>query len=234
MRNLFKILSISADAKTIKGEKSGYLTAIVYMAPSNESEVINVCPHASEGCRHACLYTAGMGRFPTVKRGRILKTIWFAERRNDFVETLNREIKMFGAIAEAKGMIPCVRLNGTSDLPWENLGVIEKHPSIQFYDYTKNIARCKPDSKARKLKNYHLTFSRSESNDDKCLKAIQYGVNVAVVFAKNFVREKFFGLPIADGDENDLRFLQTSQCVIGLTAKGMAKKDESGFVISNA
>ena len=77
---------------------------------------------------------------------------------------LEKDVVTLCEKAKAAGMIPAVRLNGTSDLPWENLGIIQKFPKVQFYDYTKNAARMMRDSKARSLPNYHLTFSRSEKN----------------------------------------------------------------------
>jgi hypothetical protein len=60
--------------------------------------------------------------------------------------------------------------------------------------------------------------------------ALANGANVAVVFRTSKYPEKFLGVPVVDGDENDLRFLDPKNVVVGLYAKGKARKDTSGFV----
>ena len=95
---------------------------------------------------------------------------------------------------------------------------------VQFYDYTAIVGR-----KVKDIPNYHLTFSRKESNHTDVLKAIAHGMNVAVVFFKS-LPETFLGLPVINADEDDLRFLDPKRVICGLTAKGKAKKDKSGFV----
>ena len=105
-----KLLNIDNNAKTVKGQKYGYLTAILYLAPSNESG-FNVCPMASKGCKKACLYTAGHGAFSTVKRGRINKTRWYIQERETFLNQIRKEINSFIAKAENRKLVPCIRLN---------------------------------------------------------------------------------------------------------------------------
>ena len=71
-----KLLTV-ANAKTTKGEKLGYLTGILYLAPADESGVMNTCPMSTAGCRAACLYTAGRASmFPMINRARVRKTLW--------------------------------------------------------------------------------------------------------------------------------------------------------------
>jgi hypothetical protein len=77
--------------------------------------------------------------------------------------------------------------------------------------------------------NYHLTFSRSETNQAGALEILARGGNVSVVFREPPVSWR--GFPVASGDETDLRFLDTPGHVIALTAKGKAKADFSGFVL---
>jgi hypothetical protein len=77
--------------------------------------------------------------------------------------------------------------------------------------------------------NYHLTFSRSEKNQEEALQVLGRGGNVSVVFREPPVSWR--GFPVASGDETDLRFLDTPGRVIALTAKGKAKGDSSGFVL---
>jgi len=240
---LFKtknLLSVSADAKTIKGEKMGYLTGILYLAP-NDLSGFQVCAKATDGCKKACLYTSGQGRFSNVQQARINKTRWFFLHRVSFMAQMVKNIKSLIRKALKGNMIPVVRLNGTSDIPFEKIkcvrnGVTYNSPmeafsDIQFYDYTKILGRKKVDT----LPNYHLTFSMAESNDDDCLTALANGLNVAVVMAvgKNTPKPKTWkGYPVVDGDKNDLRFLDSTNGghIVSLYAKADAKKDTSGFV----
>ena len=147
--------------------------------------------------------------------------------------------------AGKKQMIPCFRLNLTSDIPWENvrkgrtvnpqlvrpLNVMEEFPNVNFYDYTKGFTRMMDWLYHKMPKNYHLTFSRSEeTSDDRMKKILSLGGNVAVVFRKKLPKT-YLGYPVVDGDENDLRFKDPKGVVVGLVEKGLAKKDETGFVV---
>jgi hypothetical protein len=229
-----KLLSIDTNAKTVKGQKKGFLTGILYLAPSDASGLINTCKWASKGCRMACLYSAGRGRFNSVKQARIRKTIDFVQNQAAFLLQLSKDIDALKKKADKLGLIPCVRLNGTSDINWHDIkagdyeSIFHAHPDISFYDYTKNIGKVQFLSR-NPIKNYHLTFSRSESNNDACNAALSAGVNVAAVFKD--VPETWQGFPVINGDESDFRFLDPSGVIVGLKAKGDAKKDTSGFVI---
>jgi len=172
-----KLLSVSSDSKTVKGEKQGFLTGILYLAPSDSAgDGINTCAHASPGCRAACLFTAGRASFtPMINQARIRKTKQLFADRTAFVEQLQKDIVSLVRKAGRDGMTPCVRLNGTSDLPWLAQAMAAKFPAVQFYDYTKH-----PRPWTRTLPNYHLTFSNSEINDTDTLDALQHGTNVAV------------------------------------------------------
>lgn len=215
-----------ANTKTMKGEKYGYLTYILHLAPFNLSGY-NVCPKASNGCASACLNTAGMGIFSNVQKARKEKTLWYFLRRASFFQQLIKDIESAERKAHKLGLKLCIRLNGTSDLPMLALKMAEMFPTIQFYDYTK-IAK----TFNRKLpKNYHLTFSRSETNENEVLNILSKGFNVAVVFA-NKLPEKYLGYDVISGDDSDLRFLDAKNVIVGLTTKGKAKKDTSGFVVS--
>jgi hypothetical protein len=52
---------------------------------------------------------------------------------------------------------------------------------------------------------------------------------VAAVFSE--LPETYLGKPVINGDESDLRFLDAQGVIVGLVAKGKAKKDKSGFVV---
>lgn len=225
-----ELLSVGADAKTVKGQKKGYMTGILYLAPATESGVMNTCTNSTPGCRAACLFTAGRAAyFPAINRARIRKTEWLAKDREGFLARLEKDIIAVIAKAKRENYIPCFRLNGTSDLPWLGIYFSDKFPDVQFYDYTKH-----PKPWMRVKDNYHLTFSLSESNIDDALEALEHGVNVAVVFHTKRGKplpKTWRGFKVFDGDQHDLRFKTAPKArIIGLRAKGRAKKDCTGFV----
>ena len=221
---MFKLLS-TANPKIQKGTKMGYLTFILHLAPADESGY-NTCPKATAGCKRACLNKAGRGGMfkkgentNMIQKARIRKTRYFFEDRENFLKDLEQDITKAIRFAERKGLTPVFRLNGTSDLSWEKYGIIQKFPNVQFYDYTKVLGR-----KVSGLANYHLTFSRAESNDKDVTKALAQGMNVTVVYDR--IPEGVFS-----ADDTDLRFMDPKVGIIGLKAKGPAKRDYSGFVI---
>jgi hypothetical protein len=238
-----KLLS-TGNPKVLKGLKEGFNTYILHLAPASLSG-FNTCPKATEGCKAACLNTAGRGGMfkkgattNTIQEARIRKTAFFFEERAGFMEWLVADIKLAIKQSAKKGLIPVFRLNGTSDLSWEKYEIIRDgklyrnifaaFPDVQFYDYTKVLGR-----KTSNIKNYHLTFSAADGNDNDVAKAINQGYNIATVFGikKTLpMPEEYMGLPVFNGDESDLRFLDPKGVVVGLYAKGKAKKDESGFV----
>ena len=230
-----KLLGIDTNSKTIKGQKKGYLTGIMYLAPADESGQMNVCANSSPACKADCLYTAGRGIFKNVKAARIKKTLLFKDNNSLFMEYLRRDIAGLVKKADKMNMIPCVRLNGTSDIPFENTGIMQEFPNIQFYDYTKDFKRMlKFLSAVAWPKNYYLTFSRSEINEAECNTILSMGGNVAVVFAKPAFPTSWNYNEVVNGDETDLRFLDKDNTIVGLKAKGFAKKDTtSGFVVLN-
>lgn len=239
-------LLTTGNPKTDKGRKFGYHTAILHLAPHMVSGR-NVCAHATDGCAAACLNTAGRGGIGldadglnAIQAARIRRTRYLRTNRAEFVNMLAREINGHIRRAERAGLTPAVRLNGTSDLPWERFtfgdskNVFAAYPDVQFYDYTKYPVHLRDTS----IENYHLTFSLAESNRQNAIDAIRAGVNVAAVlrvprngdmpatvsFGGSFRR-------VIDGDVSDLRFTDAAGCIVGLRAKGRAIKDTSGFVL---
>jgi hypothetical protein len=224
------LLSVDTNAKTIKGQKRGFMTGILYLAPDRVSGLFNACPNASNGCRNLCLYYAGRGAFNSVQKARTAKTIFYVKDREAFLATLKENVTSVIRKAKAKKMIPVIRLNGTSDIGWERHGIIQAFNETQFYDYTKNFVRMLSYLSGAMPSNYSLTFSRSETNESQCLEVLNRGGNVAVVF-RNELPTHWNGFPVINGDENDLRFLDPKGVVVGLKAKGKAKSDTTGFVV---
>ena len=228
---MFKLLS-TANPKIQKGTKLGYLSFILHLAPADLSGK-ETCPKRTAGCTAACLNTAGRGgmfkRGETtnmIQKARIRKTNEFFNNREQFMFDLYHDIIRARKFAEKQGLIPVFRLNGTSDLSWEKyevgttgMNLFQLFPTVQFYDYTKVLGR-----KVSQYPNYHLTFSKADGNDSDVAEALLQGMSVVAVYD-----EIPQGVPSAD--ETDLRFLDPKGVMLGLKAKGRAKKDYSGFVI---
>jgi hypothetical protein len=240
----FALLS-TGNPKVLKGQTEGYMTFILHLAPYNLSGH-NTCPKATAGCILSCLNTAGRGGMfkrgentNVIQKARIRKTNWFYTDRLAFMNALVKDIQKAINYAQKRGYIPVFRLNGTSDLQWikypvirdgiEYNNVFEAFPDIQFYDYTAVI-----NKKNLTIPNYHLTFSRKESNDLDVRLALNLGYNVAVVFStkkNNALPDTYLNRPVIDADSHDLRFVDPKGVICGLRAKGRAKKDTSGFVV---
>jgi hypothetical protein len=224
----YRFLSVESDAKTVKGQSQGYLTGILYLAPANECGIANLCTSSTEECRAACLYTAGMASvFPSIVRNRIEKTLRYLRDPKQFTADLCIDIDRLCDNARSRRMTPCVRINGTSDLPKLAMGLARRYPTVQFYDYTKHT---RPWLRTRP--NYHLTYSHSGLASMPDVKAaIRHGVNVAVLFSGKVLPQQWHGWQVVDGDLSDLRFLDPIGVVVGLRAKGRAKQiSPGGFV----
>ena len=221
--------------KTIKGEKYGWKTYGIHLSPNTVSGY-NVCSDATQGCIDACLDTAGRGAMPSVQTARTNKTKRFFEDREGFMTDLWKEVKSAVKSATRKELKFCMRPNLTSDLPWELIKhkgetLINAFNPCRFYDYTKSLKRFTRFLNGEFPSNYHLTFSRSEETTDALVIALcKSRGNVAVVFRER-LPETWLGLEVLNGDENDLRFQDKKGCIVGLVEKGLAKKDETGFVV---
>ena len=218
-----------SNSKIIKGFQKGFITYGLHLAPSTLSGR-NVCPSASPGCAAACLNTAGRGMMNMVQEARINKTNKFFDNKFEFVLQLVKDIQAGIRFATRKQMSVCFRLNLTSDIKWEDHGIIQEFPKQQFYDYTKIKNRMMQFLDRKLPYNYHLTFSRDETTDTDFIKeVIKKGGNVAVVFDE--IPNTWEGMDVISGDDHDLRFTDPHGKIIGLKAKGKAKQDNSGFVV---
>jgi len=217
----------NTNAKTAKNELP---TFILYLAPADTIISHNLCPFASPGCKSSCLYSAGRGRFNNVQQSRINKAKFWAYDRAKFYNQLASELQQL----EKRKTKIAVRLNGTSDI--DHIDLLFRYTGINFlyskylvfYDYTKNLNVYKKYLNT----NYKLTFSMSETNFDQVYEVLKLGGNVAAVF-RNSLPSEFMGFNVINGDLTDLRINDPRNVVVGLIAKGDAKKDQSGFVINN-
>lgn len=230
------------NAKTVKGQKKNFVTAIMYLSPFTlNSKGVNLCPMASEGCANACLFESGFGGiYQSVKNGRLEKTEFYLSNRIAFLDKLVDEITKLEAKYKGSEYTLAIRLNGTSDISFEKQitsngkTIFDTFPNVQFYDYTKNYTRFNKVLPS----NYHLTFSRSEINHEIAMDILSKGYNVAMVFDK--LPETYNGYKVVNGDETDLRFLDEKNVIVGLkykkiTGKGGAEKNkealQNGFVV---
>ena len=223
------------NSKTIKGEKYGWKTYGIHLSPNTVSGY-NVCFDATTGCIDACLDTSGRGAMPSVQTARTNKTKRFFEDRKGFLTDLWKEVTSAVKSATKKELKFCMRPNLTSDLPWESIkhkgqSLMDAFNPCRFYDYTKSLKRFTRFLNGELPENYHLTYSRSEETADALVIAIcKSGGNVAVVFRER-LPETWLGIEVLNGDEDDLRFRDKKGCIVGLVEKGLAKKDETGFVV---
>lgn len=225
------LLSISQDAKTIKGEVYGYLSAIQYLRPD-----ALLCPNASIECFTLCLNEAGRGVFPKTQQARLNRSRFFKNHLYGLYDAqLKKELDSFVKKAARLNLKPCVRFNGTSDISIESIWsdtrptIFDRYQEITWYDYTKTLNR--DAIQFPRLHPYHLTFSYSGHNWRECeLAHYEYGHNIAVVF-RDKLPKTWRSLPVLDGDTSDLRFLDPKGYIVGLKAKGKARKEKSAFVV---
>ncbi len=224
------------NTKTLKSLKRGVKTIILHFLPHEmNTKGINVCPSATTECKENCLNDSGRYRmFKAIKAARLRKTDSFLTERAAFTSKLAEEIQFYINQTERAGLDLCVRLNGTSDINWmkqkttEGNNLMNSFPNVQFYDYTKSLQIATGSSK---FSNYDITFSYSGENTADCVKLLDLGFNVAVAFQgikKSAVMEgKFLQHDIIDGDESDLRFLDSKVKIVGLRVKGIEQKKKA-------
>lgn len=234
----------TGNVKLKKGyEKSNIYTIGLFLAPSTTSG-IDICPCSTDECRALCLgKVAGRNVFKNVQESQKNKTKFMFQYPKEFIYKLVSEIYFYRDIAEKEGKILTVRLNGTSDIPWETISksLFEMFPDIQFYDYTKIAKRTEKELPL----NYHLTLSytgpNEKSNWRECKNFLDRGGNVAVVFnvKRNAPLPKYVidsktnkRYEVIDGDKDDNRFLNEPGQIIGLRFKTKTQKLDPEFIKS--
>jgi hypothetical protein len=221
---------LSTGDTNAKTAKNGMDTLILYLAPfTQNSKGINLCPKATDGCAAACLFTAGRGAFSNVAQSRMNRTEYYLHDRAGFLAQTAKEINNSAKKVDKLA----VRLNGTSDIKLVEMLTLahEIAPNVVFYDYTK-IERKAGVRKTVQGHDYIVTYSFNEGTDaiPNALQVLNRGGNVAVVF-RNELPDTFLGYPVVDGDQSDIMMLYNRNVILGLKAKGKAKKDTTGFVI---
>jgi hypothetical protein len=236
-----RIFSFDDNAKAAKAAAFGYLNAIHYLAPADVGGAGNLCPHASAGCLALCLGWfsghAAIGEVNNVRDSRVAKTRRFMHDRKAYLADMVRAIEGLQRKAIARKVKLCVRLNGSSDIPWEGIRtdsgrtLFEQFPGVQFVDYTKSLKRALRHARGELAPNYHLTFSRSETNEAEAVQVLDAGGSVAVVSSLP-KPDSYLAAPAIDGDKHDLRHLDGRGVIVWLSPKGAkAKADKSGFVV---
>lgn len=233
MKNINLLSQGNTNSKTAKNSLK---TFILYLSPYNlNSKGVNICPKASKGCAAACLYSAGRGAFSNVQKARQNKTEYYLRDKKGFIANLSNQIVKEYTKAKKGNYKIAFRLNGTSDIDfvyllnkYANLDISTLKDYAVFYDYTKILGKAK---KYSNHPNYTVTFSRAEDNHKETEEAIKLGINIAAVFSGD-LPQRYKGAKVLDGDASDLVMLYNKGIVLGLKAKGKAKKDNSGFVIN--
>ena len=229
---------LSKGSTNSKTAKNNIETYILYLSPEKQnSKGVNLCPKASKGCAAACLYTAGRGKFTNVKASRINKSEYYISDKKTFINQLSKELVKIAAKSIKQNKKIAIRLNGTSDQDfialikkYNNLDLLnsDQFKNLVFYDYTAILGKIKKYLNT----TYSLTLSRKEDNESDILQALKLGGNVAAVF-RDDLPTKYKGYTVVNGDTSDLIMLYNKNVILGLKAKGDAKKDKSGFVIDS-
>lgn len=214
------------STKTVKGEKYGAIFGILYLAPHDSGGFgVDLCPWSTPECRALCLQSSGRMRFNQSATARRARTEFFLFHRDAFLARLDAEISTLVRNATERNLAPMLRLNGTSDLPWELIcpDLMLRWKDVVWYDYTKSYRRMEKYLDGRLPDNYYLTFSFDGHNRYRCREVLGRGGTVAVVFHSN-LPARWMGYPVLNGDESDIRPWDSPGHVVGLTAKGAARK----------
>ena len=231
-KDVKNLLSKGGNAKINKNEVT---TFNLSLAPYKQNaKGVNLCPKASKGCALACLFTAGRGKFTNVQQARINKTNYYLFDKQKFMDQLAKEINKIALKSTITNEKFALRLNTLSDVDfvyqlkkYADLDLLndDTYKNIIVYDYTAIIGKVKKYLGTR----YHLTLSRKEDNEQDVMEALEMGGNVAIVFKE--LPKTYKGYRVVDGDKTDLEMTKYKNVVLGLKAKGDAKKDTTGFVI---
>lgn len=235
---------LGTSNKTKKSEAFGVENRIVYLSPAWEAGFV-MCPYHGICGRYCVGHSSGRQGGRVQRRNRLVKTVLWHLFPDFFLQKVQAEAWNLMVEATGKGRIPAIRMNGSSDVRWEQYGLFQSVPSVSWYDYTK-IPLDKRGDRGRLPPNYHLTFSLDETQASwRCAtKYLDAGHNVAIVVradwhtsdkaskeAKEAILNRgFIGkYPVTDGDEHDARFKDVNGHWVVLYAKSLAAGDSEGF-----
>jgi hypothetical protein len=159
---------------------------------SDLHSLTNVCPHATKGCMAVCLVDAGQMGLPASRNAQVRRHLTFAKERKAFMTILMVSIAGLVQTARKERARVGIRLNVTSDIPWQDyevevppwlskkLGVrsgkykniMSVFPKVLFYDYTKvphtmQSFMAGKDGTGYFPKNYHLAWSLAETTANR-------------------------------------------------------------------
>lgn len=235
-RGAHRLLS-ALNEKTPKAEKVGILSAILYLAPATMASPKTVCPYSTAACREGCLFSAGRGRTPRVINARMRRTLMYLNERDQFFDELVGELYEMQQAAWLNGMTLSIRLNGTSDIKWEDerldgKTLFELFGHARFHDYTRI-----PFQHRRVPENWHLTWSAADAPLSEIAAQLRQGRNVAAIVPEHEKAQapQWFVMgdtevQIVDGEEHDARFLDPSPALVLLKPKGRLLQGPSPMV----
>jgi len=229
MMKLLDTRATNTKVKKTQKKPNSHFTKPIRMASLSMMPDHIICAGSkAAGCMDACLKEAGLAAvYDSVNISRQAKTDYWHADQTGFLDQLTRELRNFKKLCDKQNVQGVVRLNVLSDIPFETHDIPQQFPDLFFYDYTKRAIRLgeTPD-------NYRLMFSYSDrpQYQKQVAAALPSGVPIAVVF-KNSMPREYLGRPVIDGDLSDLDNVTAGPVVVGLTAKGPALHDDSGFVV---
>jgi len=193
--------------------------------------VPTLCYGATPECRASCLVGTGQNvsrdyKGQKVSRAHIykvkgLRTKAFVSEPVAYSRLLFDAVSRFAKGVQHKGGTPSFRLNVYSDVPWElffkDQWFFRDLPYVRFYDYTK------VPNRDTIVDNYDLTFSYAGTKTSimSTETEMRRGLRAAVVFAtnKDEYPGEFLGMPVISGDDYDARWIDPTNCVVGLFYK---------------
>lgn len=245
---------LSANSK-LKKAAGRYRAIGLAMAPWKFAGGGNLCAMASAGCVEACNgLWAGMNvttstRFALIGRARL-----YLEFRALFLRKLSTELARFESLCIRTGRIPAVRLNVSTDIPWEKVApqIFAERSKTRFYDYSAYS----PESRGVLPPNYQLCHSWKEHSTFSYVESvISAGRNIVVPFDSAYApaRHLFGALPesvvfvdrltgreltvrTVNGDRHDIRLRDTDGAGVVVALHGKSGRGrvsaavESGFM----
>jgi hypothetical protein len=212
---------------------------IVFHSAANFSGLVNVCPWSTPQCRKHCLgHTSGRLRFTNAQTAQHVRTTFLVNHTTQALICQLAEAERHTKRIHKCGKKAAARLNGDSDLPWEQaawyLELLHEAGIDQLFDYTKGAHRPAETHYLAPGIRYHLSVSATETT---MYQDIVPGMVIIVdIKAKHPIPDTYANYPTVDGDwtNGDLRFLDpTNTHVTLIRSKGSLKKirgTEKGFV----